>query len=139
MRVHWTDRAKHRLRLIHDRIAPNAPLVAPQVIERLIHRSQLIGIAPYAGREVPEYTVRTCAKCSNAHTVSSTESSQIGSTSSPSCTTANCFRAILKSSSETHVGSGRILTLSAGEALSRKRRRKYLLQLNFYQFDLIGP
>lgn len=55
MRVHWTDRAKHRLRLIHDYIAQDAPLVAPQVVERLITRSRQIGEAPYAGRQVPEY------------------------------------------------------------------------------------
>jgi toxin ParE1/3/4 len=55
MRVHWTDRAKARLRLIHDYINNDAPLVAPQVIERLLQRSRQIGDAPYAGRQVPEY------------------------------------------------------------------------------------
>ena len=55
MRVHWTDRAKARLRHIHDHIARDAPLVAGHVIERLIARSRQIGELPYAGREVPEY------------------------------------------------------------------------------------
>ncbi|TAM47418.1 MAG: type II toxin-antitoxin system RelE/ParE family toxin [Gammaproteobacteria bacterium] len=55
MKVHWTDRAKARLRLIHDHIAQDAPLVATQVVERLIARSRQIGEFPYAGREVPEY------------------------------------------------------------------------------------
>lgn len=55
MRVHWTDRAKARLRLIHDYIAQDAPLVAPQVIARLVACSRQIGEAPYAGRQVPEY------------------------------------------------------------------------------------
>ena len=55
MRVHWTDRAKRRLRLLHDHIAKDAPLVAPRVIERLVRRSMQIGELPYAGREVPEY------------------------------------------------------------------------------------
>lgn len=55
MRVYWTDRAKARLRLIHDYIAHDAPLVAPQVVERLIDRSRQIGAAPYTGRQVPEY------------------------------------------------------------------------------------
>ena len=55
MRVHWTDRAKRRLTLIHDYIAKDAPLVAPHVIERLVRRSMHIGKVPYAGREVPEY------------------------------------------------------------------------------------
>jgi plasmid stabilization system protein ParE len=39
MKVHWTDRAKQRLKLIHDHIAKDAPLVAPSVIERLVRRS----------------------------------------------------------------------------------------------------
>lgn len=55
MKVHWTDRAKARLRLIHEHIAQDAPLVADQVIERLVARSRQIGELPYTGREVPEY------------------------------------------------------------------------------------
>ena len=55
MRVHWTDRAKTRLRLIHDHIAKDAPLVASQVVERLLRRSIQIGDLPYSGRTVPEY------------------------------------------------------------------------------------
>lgn len=30
MKVHWTDRAKHRLRLIHDYIAQDAPSSHPK-------------------------------------------------------------------------------------------------------------
>jgi plasmid stabilization system protein ParE len=55
MRVHWTDRAKTRLRLIHDHIAKDAPLVASQVVERLLQRSVQIGDLPASGRTVPEY------------------------------------------------------------------------------------
>jgi plasmid stabilization system protein ParE len=55
MRVHWTDRAKTRLRLIHDHIAKDAPLVASQVVERLLQRSIQIGGLPASGRTVPEY------------------------------------------------------------------------------------
>lgn len=55
MRVYWTARARERLRLIHDYIAHDAPLVAPQVVERLIRRSQQISAAPFAGRSVPEF------------------------------------------------------------------------------------
>lgn len=55
MRVHWTDRAKARLKLIHDYIAHDAPLVAPQVVERLLARSRQIGETPYAGRQVSEH------------------------------------------------------------------------------------
>ncbi|HJX17640.1 MAG TPA: type II toxin-antitoxin system RelE/ParE family toxin [Acidiferrobacterales bacterium] len=55
MKVHWTDRAKQRLKLIHDHIAKDAPLVAPSVIERLVRRSLQIGEFPHSGRKVPEY------------------------------------------------------------------------------------
>lgn len=55
MRVHWTDRAKARLKLILDYIAQDTPLVATQVIERLIRRSQQLGELPHSGRAVPEY------------------------------------------------------------------------------------
>ena len=55
MKVHWTDRAKQRLKLIHDHIAKDAPLVAPSVIERLVRRSLQIGEFPHSGREVSEY------------------------------------------------------------------------------------
>ena len=55
MKVHWTDRAKQRLKLIHDHIAKDAPLVAPSVIERLVRRSMQISEFPHSGREVSEY------------------------------------------------------------------------------------
>jgi toxin ParE1/3/4 len=55
MKVHWTDRAKLRLKHIHDHIAKDAPLVAPSVIERLVRRSIQIGEFPHSGREAPEY------------------------------------------------------------------------------------
>ncbi len=55
MKVHWTDRAKQRLKLIHDHIAKDAPFVASSVVERLLRRSLQIGEFPQSGREVPEY------------------------------------------------------------------------------------
>ncbi len=55
MKVHWTDRAKTRLKLIHEYIAQDAPLVATQVVERLIRRSQQIVKLPHTGRAVSEY------------------------------------------------------------------------------------
>ena len=55
MKVHWTDRAKQRLKRIHDHIAKDSPFVAPRVIERIVRRSIQIGDAPYSGREVPDY------------------------------------------------------------------------------------
>ena len=39
MKVHWTDRAKVRLRLLHSHIAAEASLVANEVVERLLRRS----------------------------------------------------------------------------------------------------
>ncbi len=55
MKVVWTDRAKHRLRQLHDYIAAEAPLVAPQIVKRLILRSRQLQTAPWSGRKVPEY------------------------------------------------------------------------------------
>jgi plasmid stabilization system protein ParE len=55
MKVYWTDRAKQRLKRIHDHIAKDSPFVAPQVVERIVRRSIQIGEFPQSGREVPEY------------------------------------------------------------------------------------
>jgi len=55
MKVYWTDQAKSRLRLIHEYIATDAPIVAKQVIDRLLIRSRQIGELPYSGRAVPEF------------------------------------------------------------------------------------
>jgi len=55
MKVHWTDGAKSRLKLIEEHIARDAPYVASQTIRRLILRSRQIGELPYSGRKVPEY------------------------------------------------------------------------------------
>jgi plasmid stabilization system protein ParE len=55
MRVHWTDRAKARLRLIHDYIAEDSPKTALQVIDRITARSQQLKQLSRSGRQVPEY------------------------------------------------------------------------------------
>lgn len=55
MRVHWTDRAKARLRLIHDYIAEDSPQSALQVVDRITARSQQLIELPRSGRQVPEY------------------------------------------------------------------------------------
>ena len=55
MKVVWTDRARQRLRELNDYIAADAPLVAPQIIKRLILRSKQLQTAPWSGRKVPEY------------------------------------------------------------------------------------
>ena len=56
MRVHWTDRAKARLRLIHDYIAEDSPQSALQVVDRVTARSQQLKELPRSGRQVPEYS-----------------------------------------------------------------------------------
>lgn len=55
MKVVWTNRAKLRLRELRDYIAQEAPLVAPQIVKRLILRSRQLQAAPWSGRRVPEY------------------------------------------------------------------------------------
>lgn len=55
MRVHWTDRAKARLRLIYDYIAEDSPQTALQVVDRLTVRSQQLKEVSRSGRKVPEY------------------------------------------------------------------------------------
>ena len=55
MKVVWIDRARQRLRQLHDYIAADAPLVAPQIVKRLILRSRQLQTAPWSGRKVPEY------------------------------------------------------------------------------------
>jgi len=55
MRVHWTGRAKARLRLIHDYIAEDSPQSALQVVDRVTARSQQLKELPRSGRQVPEY------------------------------------------------------------------------------------
>lgn len=62
MKVHWTDHAKVRLRLLHSYIAAEAPLVANEVVERLLRRSLQIGELPYAGAKFPNTGARMCAK-----------------------------------------------------------------------------
>lgn len=57
MKVVWTDRAKARLRKIHDHIAQDAPRVADAVVMRLVQRSRQLETAPRSGRTVPEYAV----------------------------------------------------------------------------------
>lgn len=66
MRVYWTERARHRLRLIHDHIADNAPLVAPQVTGRLIQRSQQIGATPLRWTSSPRVSRRRPARSAGA-------------------------------------------------------------------------
>lgn len=55
MRVHWTNRAKARLRLIHDFIAEDSTINALKVVDRVTRRSQQLAEIPNSGRRVPEY------------------------------------------------------------------------------------
>ena len=55
MRVHWTNRAKARLRLIYNYIAEDSPKMALQVVDRVTTRSQQLRDIPRSGRQVPEY------------------------------------------------------------------------------------
>ncbi len=55
MRVHWTDRAKARLRDIHDYIAIDSPMMATKVVDRVVTRSEQLSELPNSGRQVPEY------------------------------------------------------------------------------------
>jgi len=55
MKVHWTNRAKARLKLIHDFIAEDSPMTALKVVDRLTRRSQQLTELPNSGRQVPEY------------------------------------------------------------------------------------
>ena len=55
MKVVWTDRAKARLRDIHDYIAQDAPGSAAEVVRQLVLRSSQLSFLPRSGRSVPEY------------------------------------------------------------------------------------
>ncbi len=55
MQVFWTDRAKARLRMIHDYIAEDSLTTAQQVVDRILSRSQQLKDLPRSGRQVPEY------------------------------------------------------------------------------------
>ena len=55
MIVFWSDKAKARLREIHDHIETDSPLRAKQVVDRLTRRSEELASRPLADRSVPEY------------------------------------------------------------------------------------
>lgn len=55
MKVHWTDRAKWRLKSIKAHIAENNPEAAKATTRRLLKRSRQIAEHPYTGRQTPEY------------------------------------------------------------------------------------
>ena len=55
MKVHWTDRAKWRLKLIEEHIARDDPEAAKTTSRRILKQSCRIGELPYSGRKTPEY------------------------------------------------------------------------------------
>jgi addiction module RelE/StbE family toxin len=55
MRVHWTNRAKARLKLIYDYINAESPQAAIEVVDRITARSMQLNELPNSGRKVPEY------------------------------------------------------------------------------------
>ena len=55
MKIHWTDRAKKRLKLIHDYIHEESPQSAIKIVDRITARSQQLTELPKSGRQVPEY------------------------------------------------------------------------------------
>jgi len=55
MKVHWTDRAKARLREIENHIAKDNPKAAKKVVLRLLLKSKQISEYPYSDRKVPQY------------------------------------------------------------------------------------
>lgn len=52
MRVHWTNRAKARLRDIQTEIERDRPLVARDVVEKILRRSWMLGESPNVGHSV---------------------------------------------------------------------------------------
>jgi plasmid stabilization system protein ParE len=55
MKVFWTSEARARLLAIHTYIAEESPLVASDVVARLVRRSQQLAVPPLLGRRLPEY------------------------------------------------------------------------------------
>ena len=55
MNVHWTDRAKARLKLLEEHIAQDSPQVARETVLRILKRSVQIGELPQSGRKVREF------------------------------------------------------------------------------------
>ena len=55
MKVAWTDKARLRLRQIHDRIALDQPLNATRFIDRITRKAELFATQPFIGRMVPKY------------------------------------------------------------------------------------
>ena len=55
MRVHWTNSAVIRRRLIHQYSAEDLPQSAFKVVDQVTVRSQQLNELPDSGRRIPEY------------------------------------------------------------------------------------
>jgi toxin ParE1/3/4 len=55
--IHWTAEARHKLASIQSYITEidHAPLIAEQVLSRLMARVEQLRVAPRSGRAVPDY------------------------------------------------------------------------------------
>ena len=56
--IQWTAEARHKLASIRDYITEidHAPLIAEQVLSRLMARVEQLRVAPRSGRTVPDYS-----------------------------------------------------------------------------------
>jgi toxin ParE1/3/4 len=55
MRVHWTNQARARLKLIYEYINEESPQSVIQMVDKITTRSIQLGSLPNSGRQVPEY------------------------------------------------------------------------------------
>ena len=53
--VHWSHKARTRLREIHAYIAQDSSLYATQMVDRLTRRGEQLAAVPRVERRVPEY------------------------------------------------------------------------------------
>ena len=81
MIVHWTETAIKHLTAIYQYIALDSSIYAQRMADKLIRRSEQIGIFPRSGRQVPEYEAQTRVKSLNRPTASFIASRPIKSTS----------------------------------------------------------
>jgi addiction module RelE/StbE family toxin len=57
MKVHWTDRAKARLRAIQQHISKDSSQAARTEIEKILRRSWQLAEPPEVGHPVPGYDI----------------------------------------------------------------------------------
>lgn len=55
MKVYWTSEARARLIEIQTYIARESPMVARDVVARILRRSRQLAVPPLLGRRLPEY------------------------------------------------------------------------------------